>query len=386
MRSAIKCFTLMGITLLIFVSCRKDISSSADNTVSTNFTGVFDQFWNGMNRNYVWWDIDTTDWDAIYNRYRPLFAQMNLQDNEDRKRSIGYFREMTDGLIDSHYSISFTASPILDSFVFPAQDRKIQRSDFHSPFLYMSIDSAYFDKGYVSGSYYSSGNGQISAMCATIHGSILYFNCSGFALQEAYTSAAGNGVKGVLQYFFTVLQTLPANITGMIIDVRNNHGGDLTDLDFLIGHLIDKPLQLGYSRYKSGNGRLSYTPWIAASIIPQTGGKAFRLPIMVLADNYSISLAEAVTMAVHTMPNGKFVGETTWGATGPIVDNALYDDGPFKVSGFLSVYTSSAEFRYIDGKVYEGKGFPPDVTVPFDFGALYGGDDPALDKAISLIH
>jgi len=167
--------------------------------------------------------------------------------------------------------------------------------------------------------------------------------------------------------------------------VRNNHGGNLVDLDFLVGRFINKPLHFGYTHYKSGNGRLAFTPWIDATIQPQSAGKALNIPIIVLADEYSISLSEAVTMAIHTLPNGSFVGETTWGATGPIADNVLYDDGQFNVPNFLSVYTSSGAFKYIDGKIYEGKGFPPDVFVPYNLTALQTGDDLQLDKAISLV-
>ena len=90
-------------------------------------------------------------------------------------------------------------------------------------------------------------------------------------------------------------------------------------------------------------------------------------------------------MALRALPQCQIIGETTFGATGPFAENALYDDGPFDVPGFLSAQTSSAEFRYLDGKSYEGKGFPPDYPVPFNPTALSSSDDPQMDKALSLI-
>ena len=45
-----------------------------------------------------------------------------------------------------------------------------------------------------------------------------------------------------------------------------------------------------------------------------------------------------------------------------------------------------AIFKYIDGKRYEGIGFPPDVNVPFSAAAIAVGDDPQLDSAINRIH
>jgi carboxyl-terminal processing protease len=380
---------IVGICLasILFFSCKKDIPAPVIYNNPTNFSEVFEDFWNGMNINYVFWSIDTTNWDNMYKIYKPVFDNLNINDTNDVKKAISYFRQMTDGLVDSHYNISFTINPITDSFVNPAEDRKVLSSSFHNPFSYTSIDTVnYFDSGFVTGFYTNVSNEKIFASSGTIGGEILLFHCNGFSLQEAYQSATDNGVKNVLQYFFGQLLNLPASIKGIIIDVRNNGGGDVSDLNFLVGQLISKPLQFGYTRYKSGNGRLDYTPWITAVVTPQSTAIPINLPVIALADNFSISLAEATTMAIHTMPNGTFVGETTWGANGPLTENGLYNDGQFNVPDFLSVYTSSAEFKYINGQIYEGKGFPPDVAVPFNLSLLQAGDDPILDKAISLIH
>lgn len=385
-KQSIKTIFFISLVLIYFVSCKKNIPSIINNATPTNFSQVFDEFWNGMNTNYLYWDIDTTNWDAVFKKYKPIFSQLDLQSKDDVQRSVGYFREMTSGLIDNHYAISFLNNTVKDSFVFPSLERKERSKNFHSPFLYISVDSNYLDRGFVSGKYLTSKNVQIEAVCGTINNKILYFYCSQFALQEAYSSNATNGVKMVLQYFFNQLQNMPLNIKGLIVDVRNNSGGNLVDLNFFVGHFIDKPLLFGYTHYKSGNGRLSYTPWINATITPVANNKALTVPIIVMADSYSVSLAEAVTMAIHRMQNSTFIGETTWGATGPITDNVIYNDGQFIVPSFLSAYTSSAAFKYADGNSYESKGFPPDIAVSFNLLSLLTGDDSQLDKAISIIH
>jgi C-terminal processing protease CtpA/Prc len=84
------------------------------------------------------------------------------------------------------------------------------------------------------------------------------------------------------------------------------------------------------------------------------------------------------------MANCKIVGETTFGATGPLVENAVYNDGSFNVSPYITVETSSSEFKYIDGKIYEGKGFAPDFPVSFDRAAINSGIDSQMNKAIML--
>jgi C-terminal processing protease CtpA/Prc len=274
-----------------------------------------------------------------------------------------------------------------DSIVYPSFERKQNHSDFHYPFLYFKVDTNYLDKGFILGSnnIFSTGGVPLTALAGTINHKILYFGCNSFSLLKSYLSTTQNNVQPVLQYFLDFLKNLSPNIKGIIIDVRSNLGGDLSDLNFLVGHLIEKPLHFGYTQYKSGNGRLDFTPWINAVINPAPNTKPITLPIIALADNTSASLSEAVVMAIHSIPNGVFIGETTWGATGPITAEGVFNAGQFTVSNFLSVQTSSCKFKYLDGKSYEGKGFPPDVYVPFNLSKLQNGKDVQLEKAIDYI-
>jgi len=376
-------YFLSGLLLtgILFTSCHKDIASPISNAAPTNFNEVFNDFWNQMNVNYVYWDIDSTNWDSMYSRYQPVFAGLDIHNNNDLRKSIKYFRQMTDGLIDSHYNLSFFPAAIVDSTIDPAVDRKIAAGTYRNSYSFIKLDTVhYLDNDLVSGSYAG-----IVAASATIQHKILYFTCSNFELNKAYLSASNNGVKNALQFFFDSVEN-STTIKGIIIDVRDNTGGDVSDLSFLIGHLINNPLHFGYTRYKTANGKFDYSPWINAYVTPQPGGKALNIPVIVLADNFSASMGEATAMAIHALPTGIFVGERTWGATGPLADNSLLDDGQFTIPGFMFTYTSSAAFKYIDGKIYEGKGFPPDINVPFDHAAVLLNDDPQLDTAISLIH
>ena len=372
--------------LLLLLSCHRDIINPVQTGQPSTFNEVFENFWIQMNTNYLYWSKDSTNWDKIYQKYKPVFQNLDINNNEDLKKSLNLFRQMTSSLIDGHYSISFTIPKLKDSFLFPALDQKKNTSNFHGPFDYSSIDSNYLDKGFVNGYYLNNNRQHVFAMSGTINNKILYFSCNLFSLQEAYLSSSNNGVKKVLLYFFGQIKNLPSSITGIIIDVRNNYGGDVSDLNFFIGQLINKPLKFGYTRYKSGNGRLDYTSWVDATVIPNSTNKVIKIPIEVLADNYSFSMAEAVTMALKVIPNTIFIGEHTWGATGPITNNFIYNDGSFDVKNFMTIVTSSAEFKYIDNKSYENIGFPPDSYIPFNIFSLTFGDDLILDKAISLIH
>ena len=382
---------LTGLVFLFitFTSCHKTVSSGNGNTESTvtSFSQVFEQFWNGMNTNYIYWDSDTTNWDAIYAKYKPLFAQLDLNDKNDVQKSVAYFRQMTYGLIDNHFQITFNKPELSGIIIYPAAQHKQSRADYHYPYSYSSVDVRYFDAGYKSvyDSITNPGTPALHVTLATIGKSILYFSCNQFSLLNAYQSPAKNEIKPVLDSLFDRLRANSSTIKGVIVDVRNNSGGFLSDLNFLTGHFIDSPLSFGYSCYKNGAGRLDFTPWISAFITPQPGATAVKYPIVVLVDHFTVSMAETIAMAIHALPNGIIIGETTWGATGPLTANEVFNSGQFSIRGFLTVYTSSAKFKYIDGKIYEGIGFSPDIPVAFNEQILNAGRDPQLEKAIQQI-
>lgn len=96
-------------------------------------------------------------------------------------------------------------------------------------------------------------------------------------------------------------------------------------------------------------------------------------------------MAETVAMAIHLLPKGKVIGERTWGATGPITKNELYNSGQFSIGGFLTVYMSSAKFKYVDNRIFESIGFTPDIFVPFQLQSLNSGTDLQLERAVQFL-
>jgi len=89
-------------------------------------------------------------------------------------------------------------------------------------------------------------------------------------------------------------------------------------------------------------------------------------------------------LALRQWPVGTSVGETTFGATGPVADTAVFRAGPFAVSDFMQVTLSSVSFKFTDGTSFEGTGVKPDHVIKFDLTALQGGTDAVLQEAIRL--
>lgn len=82
---------LFFLATAFFISCKKDTASQVSYASPTSFSNVFDEFWNDMNVNYMYWSIDTTNWDAMYSRYQPVFANLNINNPVDVNRSRAVF-------------------------------------------------------------------------------------------------------------------------------------------------------------------------------------------------------------------------------------------------------------------------------------------------------
>ena len=377
--------TLLSLVLETFISCGRQDPQPA--TATPDFEQLFEIFWNQMDRNYAFWDIDSTDWDGIYNQYREIFSELNINNDSDVRSSVRYFREMSKHLIDGHYQINFLHSAISDSTVDPLLERKYQLGLLERQFLYLLKDSVYMNGNYLVGNDSQNKlNGQpLTTLSGEINGEILYFGCNFFKLSQSYYSNSSESVKASLDFLFNWIENNPVGSKGIIIDVRNNPGGDLSDLNFLLGKFVDRPLHVGYCQYKNGDNPDDLTPPINAYVNPGSNTKNVQLPIVVLADNYSASLSEIVTNAVMAFPKGVFIGETTWGATSPIIPFEVYASGSFEVVNFMSVQLSSCKFISLDGKVYEGSGLVPDIFMPHSMEAYGQGKDVQLERAIEFL-
>jgi len=398
MKKAILVWAMGAVVLL--AGCRKTISSTPEATSypGDNYPDIFQSFWNGMNTNYVFWGIDTTNWDNMYTVYKPKFDQLTIFDSAHEALAEQYFQQMTQGLIDSHYTLEFM---LTGNGFSPSEYRKLQTdpnyftdSAFPAAVLDSLIPAKYIDRSSLhigTDTVDLEGSSEpFTAVSGTINGNILYLYFSAFAFSQA-----GANTTPVFDYFFTTLRSGIPALKGIIIDLRGNGGGEVSDLDVLVGQLTTAQYTFGYTRYKNGVNRLDYTPWAPAVVKPWVGGSVnVTEPVVVLADHLSVSMSEITTMAIKNLPNGngKFIGTRTWGANGPLASSVYFDGGQFTIgsaafgpSGYMFVYTSSSMFKYINGDIYEGVGVPPDIYARETNAAYLAGDDLVVDAALKYI-
>ena len=144
------------------------------------------------------------------------------------------------------------------------------------------------------------------------------------------------------------------------------------------------------TRYKEGPGRLEHSVWSPVTIKPSSENRDLAsedIPYVVLSNIYSISMGEITTYNISQLPTGYVIGERTYGATGPLLSDAidLTYGGPF---GDIErerhyVYTSTYEIKTHDGFVPEGKGFTPNKEVLTRDAGVKGQLDAALEYIMS---
>lgn len=146
-------------------------------------------------------------------------------------------------------------------------------------------------------------------------------------------------------------------------------------------------------------GRLDYTPWSPFILYPasKADGKLEYLkeiqiernleniPIVALADLHSVSMGEQTPMAICSLPNGCFIGETTWGGHGVLTDDFNDTYGGAFVNSAFYVHTTTSHTKNIDGTIYEGIGLTPDIEALYNEEAFMQGNDTQLERAIQYI-
>lgn len=371
--------------VLGLVSCRKEMPDMQNprEELVCNWDQLFESYWNGMNYNYVFWDIDTTDWDKMYEVYKPKFegiAKAGFDNEEVNKEAFEWLKEMSSTLIDYHFRISVNLTPSDgNSYTYIPSDENIRkRKGYHENFFlsrnsilqkmvndgrFVNIESCPINLQTPDQRYYISG---------ITKSNILYLGFSSFSIQaDLKNENYKKRMEAVFNIYWNNLDNNP-DLKGVIIDVRGNGGGSLSDLSSVLGRFVKEPLKVFYTRKKSGTGRLDYTPYTPEYLYPLDYKRELDIPVVVLADMHSVSMAEMTTMAVLALPkgNGVFIGEQTWGGTGNLSPYFDMTYGGQFINTMLDVYTCMSNLVDANGVSHEGKGIKPTIEVPLDVEAL----------------
>ena len=161
------------------------------------------------------------------------------------------------------------------------------------------------------------------------------------------------------------------SIDGLIIDLRNNGGGSLSEVVDLVGLFIDKgPVVQG----QGSGGTLR--------VLEDTDGKTlYDGPLVVMVNGSSASASEIFAGAIQDYGRGIVIGENTFGkgTVQSVADLNRYLRDPEINVGALKLTVE--KFYRITGKSTQNKGVQPDIQFPTIFDPQKYGES-SYDNAL----
>lgn len=153
------------------------------------------------------------------------------------------------------------------------------------------------------------------------------------------------------------------NIEGLILDLRFNGGGALSEAADLAGAFIDVgPVCI---MEQQGNPPFVYKE--------TTRGTVFQKPLIILVNSYSASASEIVSGVLQDHGRAIIAGSPTYGkSTGQRV---IAVDETNAAAGFLKV--TDSYFYSPDGDSHQQKGIVPDILIPDPYMAFASAESEA---------
>ncbi len=430
---------LIIVLLLLLSSCAPVGEAPEDYYLDDSWGSIFRTYWNAMNDNYVFWDLDSPsdEWDLVYDKYAPLFDSYGKTD-QNIDEAFASLLEISRLLSDGHYSIKIELENGKSFFYYSYLSKLLEnagqeiKTDYFiyengQPVLdHQSVpevqQSEIFSENInnvLSFTFGISGNG--NSISDEADGNLgRYFTDADAVSYEDGTSDPFTGIlgktsDGIVYFGFDefnfrchdngsnpfsaainmMLENFRSAVTdpdtrGIIIDLRGNPGGYNDDIPLLWSKFTDSNLLYMHERAKFSDNRLDYTPWIPIVLHPSEDGTSVNedVPIVLLVNSGSGSNAEISTLIFASLKEeGRdvtIIGSGTNGAMGSLVDQYVFNSGSFIIKN-ITCNIASVEHSDRNKETIEGKGILPDVEIAFDYNVFASGSDRKLDEAFRII-
>lgn len=171
----------------------------------------------------------------------------------------------------------------------------------------------------------------------------------GTTIGVARISGFSNGVSAKLKQALEEMQA--QKMTGVILDLRNNPGGLLSEAVSTTSQFLKEGSVL---LEKDAQGKIEH-------VEVESGGVATAMPMAVLVNYGSASASEIVSGALQDYGRARLVGETTFG-TGAVLNTFSMSDGS-------ALLLATLEWLTPNGRVIWHQGIKPDDKVSLPSGA-----------------
>ncbi len=166
-----------------------------------------------------------------------------------------------------------------------------------------------------------------------------YLDFEAWQARDPNYKSSSKDVKNILDEF------KKQSVDAVLVDLRNNSGGALTEANKLTGLFTSAGATL---QIKESNGNI--IPWGDARV-----RQAWSKPMAVLVNRYSASASEIFAGAIQDYKRGLVIGQRTFGkGTVQRLDNL--SEGQLKIT--------ESKFYRVSGDSTQSRGIDPDIVLP----------------------
>lgn len=330
--------TLISLITLVtlFVSC-VDEEEFPDTP-----QGNFEALWQIIDQHYCFLDYKQheigLDWQQVYNKYK-----VRVNKGMTNQQLFEVLADMLSELRDGHVNMN-------------AAHDYARNWSWHEDYPSNFSDSllrAYLGRDY--------------KIAAGIDYRVLDDNI-GYVRYESFQQGVGEGnLNEMLSEFMTC--------NGIIIDIRNNGGGDLSNAQQLAARFVQQKTLVGYIQHKTGKGHSDFSAMEPRYLEPSKQLR-WHKPVCVLTNRHVYSAANEFTLYMHTLPNVKIVGDHTGGGAGMPFSSSLPNGWSVRFSAvpMYDTQRQPAEF-----------GIEPDYRVDLTVDDFKRGKDTIIEFARKLL-
>lgn len=283
---------IAGVLVVVSAGCNSIEEYDNDNL------GNFDALWTFIDGHYCFFKQKNIDWEAMGAKYRKEAEKAGTQ-----RVLFDVMARMLAELEDGHVNLS--------SWFETSYYRKWW-SDYPQNYNERIVEQYYLNFDY-------------HALGALYYGILMPDNI-GYLRIPTFSSGLGAGnIDYILNYF--------SLCNGLIIDVRDNGGGDLTNVESYVNRFIDQPIVAGYLMHKDGPGHEDFSKPFEYVYKPvESPHLRWMKPVVVIANRSTFSAANNFVGIMKSIPGVKIVGATTGGGSGMPISSELPNGWSVRVS------------------------------------------------------
>ena len=296
--------------------------------------GNFEALWKLIDEHYCYLDYKGIDWDSIYNVYSPQISD-DMGDDALFEVLGNMLAELKDGHVNL-YSAWNTAR-YWDWYL-----------DYPRNYSEELIEQ-YLGRGYRIG-----GGAKYTIFTDNI----------GYVSYPDFSAAIGDGNLDEMLLYLGMCN-------GLIIDVRNNGGGNLTTSSQLAARFTNERVLTGYIQHKTGPGHSDFSDPEPLYIAPSDGVR-WQKPVVVLTNRHSYSATNDFVNAMRCFSQVMLMGDRTGGGGGMPFSSELPNG--------WGVRFSASPTLDVDGQHIED-GIDPDIHVDMTDEDKAQGLDTIIEEA-----